>query len=245
MSWAKLQREAFPMFWSAIAQGTLPRKVIRRLVAKIAESRYDRAMGINTGGEVVGRRLMIGAREMASAKGYAGTPPEVAERLIGSVADRARDFTFIDYGAGKGRVLLIAARFPFKRVVGVELSEPLIRIAAENIAEYTRRHPGLCPIELIHADAAEFEIPPTPCVLFFYDPFQASLMMQISRKVHDSFQSNPRKIFVIYYFPAFANVFEAPFMRRKDLIDLDAGAMNRYGKPTAAIFETVPESDCS
>jgi hypothetical protein len=215
-------------------------KVVRRTIAQASERRYDRALGIDTGGVIVGKRLRMAAGGEAYAKGYAGTPPAVAEQLIGVVAKRARGFTFIDYGAGKGRVLLIAARYPFDRVVGIELSEPLIRVAKANVVAYRQSHPELCPIELVHTDASTYELPPTPCVLFFYDPFQASLMERIGQQVRASFLANPRKMFVIYYFPAFAHVFEAPFMRRQDLADLPGGAMNRYGKPTAAIFETMP-----
>ena len=123
---------------------------------------------------------------------------------------------------------------------GIELSEPLIRIAATNIAAYARRRPDLVPIELVQADAADCELPPAPCVLFFYDPFEESLMERIGRRVLDSFGANPRKIFVIYYSPACGHVFEAPFMRRLDVTDLPGGAMNRYGRPTASIFETLP-----
>jgi hypothetical protein len=215
-------------------------RTVRRAVARAAERRYDRALGVDTGGEIVGKRLMMTPEGEARAKGYAGTPPSVAERLIDMVADRARGFTFVDYGAGKGRVLLIAAGYPFERVVGVELSEPLIRVAASNVEAYARSRPGLAPIELVHTDALNYELPPTPCVLFFYDPFAAGLMERIGQRVRESFLANPRKMFLIYYFPAFADVFDAPFMRRHDVTDLLGGPMNRYGKPTASIFETLP-----
>lgn len=226
--------------WSALNVVSLTRKAVRRTIAQAAERRYDKALGVDTGGEIVGRRLMIAAEERAYAKGYAGTPPAVAEHLIGAVADRARGFTFVDYGAGKGRVLLIAAGFPFGRVVGVELSEPLVRIARSNVAVYARDHPGLCPIEVVHSDAVNYVLPDTSCVLFFYDPFEAGLMERIAQRVHESFTANPRKIFIIYYFPAFAHVFEASFLRRHDINELPGGSMNRYGKPTASIFETLP-----
>jgi hypothetical protein len=226
-----------------LRSATVPRligRAVRRTIARAAERRYDKAMGVDTGGEIVGKRLMLPAEAEARGKGYAGTPPAVAALLIGMVADRARGFWFVDYGAGKGRVLLIAAGYPFERVVGVELSEPLARIAAANAAAYARGRPGLAPIELVHADAVNYELPPGPCVLFFYDPFEADLMERIGRRVHESFRAKPRKMFVIYYFPKFAHVFDAPFMRRLDITDLVAGPMNRYGKPTAAIFETLP-----
>jgi len=229
-----------PSLRSTLDIPSLVRKVLRRTIARAAERRYDRALGIDTGGEIVGKRLMMTPEGKAYAKGYAGTPPSVAESLIGAVADKARGFTFVDFGAGKGRVLLIATRYPFARVVGVELSEPLIRIARANAAAHARHHPEGCPIDLVHADASTYELPQTPCVLFFYDPFQADLMERIGERVRGSFMASPRKMFVIYYFPAFAHVFEAPFMRRHDITDLPAGPMNRYGRPTAAIFETLP-----
>ena len=229
---------ALPL-WRASNALSLVKKVARRTVAHAAERRYDKALGIDTRGEIVGNRLMLTPSESTGAKGYAGTPPAIAEQLIGAVADKARGFTFIDYGAGKGRVLLIAAGYPFDRVVGIELSEPLVRIAEANVAAYRRHHPDLCPIELVHANALDYELPPTPCVLFFYDPFQADLMERIGRKLHGSFLAKPRKLFVIYYSPEFAHAFEAQFMRRHDITDLSDGPMNRYAKPAASIFETL------
>ncbi len=43
-----------------------------------------------------------------------------------------RQDTFLDYGSGKGRALLAAARFPFGRVIGVELNEGECEIARSN-----------------------------------------------------------------------------------------------------------------
>jgi SAM-dependent methyltransferase len=239
-AWADRNRNISMLLWPVLAPVLLTRKMIRHSIARAAERRYDKAWGIDTGGEITGKRLMMTPETGAYAKGYAGTPPSIAEHLIGLVADRARGFTFVDYGAGKGRVLLIAARYQFDRVIGVELSEPLIRIATANVGLYARKHPGLRPIELVQTDAAKYELPHTPCVLFLYDPFQASLMEQIGSRVRASFLASPRKLFIIYYFPAFAHVFEAPFMRRHDITDLPSQSMNRYGKPTASIFETLP-----
>ena len=215
------------------------RKTIRHIVAEVSERRYDKAWGINTRGEILGDRLMLASEIQGQANGYAGTPPAIAEHLIRLVADRARGFSFVDYGAGKGRVLLIAVRFPFDRVIGVEASEPLVGVATTNAALFARKHPDLCPIQVLHIDAKNFEIPQNSCVFFFYDPFKSDLMEIIGEKILSSFLSNPRKIFIIYYHPSFAYVFKAPFMLQQDVTDLPEGAMNRYGTPTAAVFETV------
>ena len=45
------------------------------------------------------------------------------------------EFTFVDYGLGKGRVLMLATEYPFKRIVGVEFSESLDRTARQNLTK--------------------------------------------------------------------------------------------------------------
>src|SRR4051794_26113535 len=41
---------------------------------------------------------------------------------------------FLDYGCGKGRALLAAARRPFGRVMGIDVAPPLVATASENVA---------------------------------------------------------------------------------------------------------------
>jgi len=35
------------------------------------------------------------------------------------------EFTFIDFGSGKGRVLFLASEYPYKKIIGVELARML------------------------------------------------------------------------------------------------------------------------
>src|SRR5262249_19843200 len=98
-----------------------------------AEQRYDRRLGIDTAGYLPPRQLGLGDQQAENSQPYGATPPAIAEFLIGKIAPRARDFTFLDIGSGKGRVLLIAALFPFRRVIGVEHSALLNEIAENNV----------------------------------------------------------------------------------------------------------------
>ena len=45
-------------------------------------------------------------------------------------------FTFVDLGSGKGRTLLMASDYPFRRIIGVELLPSLHQIAQENLRQY-------------------------------------------------------------------------------------------------------------
>jgi len=74
---------------------------------------FDRRHGTDTGGMVPTIDLDI---EDDSTKWqsnlYLGSPARVTRHLIRSLAIKPSDYTFVDYGSGKGRVLFAAADFP-------------------------------------------------------------------------------------------------------------------------------------
>src|ERR1700722_6642663 len=52
---------------------------------------------------------------------YAPTRPKWVRQALGHLPSRGRqEYTFIDFGSGKGRVLLMAARLGFRRLYGIE-----------------------------------------------------------------------------------------------------------------------------
>ena len=67
-----------------------------------------------------------------------------------------RDFTFIDIGSGKGRTLLMASDYPFRRIIGVELLPELHRIAQENVRKYKNENQKSFAIVSQCVDAREF-----------------------------------------------------------------------------------------
>jgi tRNA G46 methylase TrmB len=88
---------------------------------------------------------------------YAPTDYRSFHRVMRYIGIRERD-VFLDYGSGLGRVLLMAAQYPFRRVLGVELSARLNEPARQNVACW-RGKLRCRNIELIQADATVF-VPP-------------------------------------------------------------------------------------
>src|SRR5690349_2113077 len=121
----------------AILPGLIWKNLKYPFTAQAAEKRYDRRLGIDTGGWIQPQDLDIDGAAAGRSEAYAATPPRIAEFLIARIAEHTgnaiKDFTFVDVGSGKGRVLLIAARFAFRKVVGLEQSSALNAIAADNI----------------------------------------------------------------------------------------------------------------
>jgi hypothetical protein len=78
-----------------------------------------------------------------------------------------------------GRALLLAAEFPFHAVLGVELNPTLARIGRRNMALWRTAGRARAPMHMICRDAAEFELPAGPCVVFLFNPFGAPVMRQL------------------------------------------------------------------
>jgi SAM-dependent methyltransferase len=111
----------------------------------------------------------------------------------------SEDDVFIDLGSGKGRVVLQAARYPFRRVIGVEISESLNEVARRNV----ERMPGLrCKqVDIVTADLAECEIPDDVTVAFIYNPVRGELFSAVVDKLLASYDRRPRDLRLIYRIP--------------------------------------------
>lgn len=91
------------------------------------------------------------------ANRYEGTPIAAIHKIIRRLKVDRPQFTFIDLGSGKGRVLLIAAQYPFKSVIGIEFSETLHNIALSNIQRYCELGRVKTRPTSINCDAAGFD----------------------------------------------------------------------------------------
>jgi hypothetical protein len=90
---------------------------IRKARDRISRSRladpFDQKYQVDTAGEVSLFQLDIASPNESAGVRYQPSPVETCDELFASLPIRHEDFTFIDIGAGKGRVLLFASRFPF------------------------------------------------------------------------------------------------------------------------------------
>lgn len=111
------------------------------------------------------------------------------------------DDVFIDFGAGKGRAVFLAAHgYPFKRVIGVELLPDLSEIARANI-ERTRDRLLCKDVEIVTSDVLDYAIPDDVTIAFFYNPFGGEIFASVIRKLLASYDRKPRRLRVIYQHP--------------------------------------------
>lgn len=130
---------------------------------------------------------------------YQPTAPEAFHEMIGQLAIDYSLFTFIDLGSGKGRTLLMASEYPFRRVLGVELLPELHHIALENIAKYKG---GMGDrVQSICTDARNFDFPPDPIVLFLFNPFPQTVLEDVLNQLMKSLAEHERTVYLIYHNP--------------------------------------------
>jgi SAM-dependent methyltransferase len=183
---------------------------------RFGDAEYDWEYRVNTTSGAVGwRDRLLGTFYSA----YQPTEPAVFREMLDDLAARTSlsfpAFTFVDLGSGKGRTLLMASHYPFRRIVGVELLPALSDIANENIARYRSDSQQCFALESVCADATVYPMPDAPLVLFLFNPFPESPLRQALRNIADRIRRVPAPVYILYHNPEHEHVlFEFPELRK-------------------------------
>jgi hypothetical protein len=93
---------------------------------------WDLIHGVDTCGEIPLLGLNFDSQHKTPGLEYQSHHPAIIRAGLRSLEIRHQDYTFVDFGCGKGRVLLVASEFPFRRIVG-ENSRPSWRNPQDRI----------------------------------------------------------------------------------------------------------------
>ncbi len=129
---------------------------------------------------------------------YFASEPWLFTEIMHALMVDLSGFTFVDLGSGKGRILLMASHYPFRRIVGVELIPELNVIAQKNIAAYTGEQQLCRNIEPVCMDARDFPFPPGPLVVYCFNAFFEPAFFTVLENLRKSVLQDPRPVFVAY-----------------------------------------------
>ncbi|HXP93336.1 MAG TPA: methyltransferase domain-containing protein [Candidatus Binatia bacterium] len=135
---------------------------------------------------------------------YEPTPVGDAEALLDAIPRRVEGATFVDIGAGMGRVVFLAARRPFKAVVGIEISPALLQVARDNLARIDDPERLCRDVRLVRADAATYRYPRGALVLYLYNPFRAPVLESVLARA----SATRRDVVLLYHTPVEREVIE-------------------------------------
>ena len=169
---------------------------------------FNRAFGTETSGFAPAEHLPTHERAREHACFYAGSQPSILRMALETLAplDAA---TFLDLGCGKGRALCVASEFPFRDILGVELSPGLADVARRNAVNIARRFPSRTPVRVAVGDASAYPLPAGDLVLYLYHPFGAALVAKVAAAVDAALAAERRRICVVYYNPVAGHCFDA------------------------------------
>jgi SAM-dependent methyltransferase len=174
----------------------------------------DLLYGVDTSGMVPVTDLRVDPALASHMSPYAGSQPSIIRGAIATLPDLA-EHCFIDLGCGKGRPLLVASEFPFRRIVGVELAPDLVTVARANAASIRRHFPERPAIELVQDNAARFRLPAGKVVLFCYHSFDAEIFAQVVDAIEEGLAGPVEHLFVIYYNPVWGDLLDrSPVLKR-------------------------------
>ena len=210
-----------------------------RLRSRYGDADYDWDHRVNTTSGAVGwRDRLLGVLHSP----YQPTEPGLFREMIEALAQvpglNLADFTFIDLGSGKGRTLLMASDYPFRRIIGVELLLSLHRIAELNLAQYQRDSQRCSALESVCADAPSSALPAGPLLIYLFNPFGEEGLRRTIANLKQNVEINPRPVFVLYHNPQLEHVLTGAAFLKKiagthqySIFKADSKALEREADP--------------
>jgi predicted RNA methylase len=169
--------------------------LIWRLHHKVIDRRFDERHRVDTGA------LALGSADPWEAGDYVPTPSRVFRRLMRTLPLEYSAYTFVDLGCGKGRMLLLAAEFGFRRVTGVECDSALYETAVRNLTQARACKRLGTRVHVHHGDVAHYPIPDGPCLFYLYNPFGPAALKQVLDNVEAAYRASPRDMVFVYANP--------------------------------------------
>jgi SAM-dependent methyltransferase len=165
-------------------------------------SGFDHQYGVETDGTFEGwtylSDLDIPSPNWIDGNNYAAIEPLRFKHVLAAFDMALEDYTFIDFGSGKGRALLLASEYPFKRIVGLEFSPELHAIAEQNIQRYRSATQKCREIQSLNVDFADYALPAEASVLFFFHPCHTRVLSRVVAAIGRSLRSHPRPLYIAY-----------------------------------------------
>lgn len=195
-------RQLLGALWEFVRDSTPQRRRQR-----YGDAEYDWEHRVNTTSAAVGwRDRLLGVFHSPYQPTESALFHEMLEALRQHSHLDFHDFVFVDLGSGKGRTLLMASDYPFRRIVGVELLPALHEAAQENLSKYRSESQNCFALESLCADATEFRFPAEPTVLYLFNPFPEPGLRRTMANLEQSLRERPRAVYVLYHNPLLGHV---------------------------------------
>lgn len=174
-------------------------KIKRRLrIISFTDAIYDFCYDVRLGVETRKTDRLLDNQQLHF--NYMPTSYLIINRLFKKYKFQPEDH-LVDFGCGKGRVVLLAANHSCPIVTGVEINPNMIRIAEKNVEILLSKKNKNTTILLKSEDASKMKISSDMNKFFFFNPFHLKIFIYTINQISKSVQEHPRKILLFFLWP--------------------------------------------
>jgi len=177
------------------------REFLHWLHARVLDPPKEQLFFVPTKDPVALSGLTVRGGNLAHAHDYRPSPCQLFEWTMAAIDYDFSRLTFVDYGAGQGRVLLLASEHPFAAVGGIEFASELHDNAVMNIAQYPRSRMLCRNVECVLEDASQVGPPEGEAVHYFFNPFSREMFAEVLHNIVVSYRHKPRRLYLILVDP--------------------------------------------
>lgn len=194
----------------------IPKNIVHEILWYLDRG-FDREHGTDTSALIHLQRLTIDSGNAVHGNAYEPSSTRLVRAALRQLQLDHGQFAFVDLGSGKGRTLLLAAEYPFRKIVGVEFSRELHEVAVRNIGIFRSPRQRCRDISSLHMDATAYALPADDLVIYLFNPFKRDVLMPIVDNIRRSLADKPRRLAILYYHPTDGDLLERqdflPFRR--------------------------------
>lgn len=137
---------------------------------------FDWRYRVDTCGQQSVSQLGITGQRAVEVHGFSSSSIGIVRAILARLPIQHKEWVFTDLGSGKGRTLLLASAYPFKRVVGVEHAYSLVDISRKNLRNFIGRR-SCFDSTIVVGDVLDY-LPPADenLLVYMFNPFSAQLI---------------------------------------------------------------------
>jgi SAM-dependent methyltransferase len=151
------------------------------------------------------KRLTITGDDISKSSPYEAVNYFILESLLAAFNRRFAVRSIIDFGCGKGRVMVVAAHFGFRKITGIDFAKELCDEAIKNLKR-TETLFGKLDWKVINDNVTRYEIQSSDQVFFLFNPFVEETLNAVLDKLEISCNAFPRPTWFLYASPLYAEV---------------------------------------
>ena len=147
---------------------------------------YDLVHGTKTYRNTPASALSLEGDALDCAVWYTPAPVKTLRYILKHAGTDLSRYTFVDYGAGRGRAMLTASEFPFRRVVGIEFDRKLFEQGERNLEVVRglgRQRPDWV---VLHQDARDYLPGSGDYWFFMYAPFFNQVLDTVLENIYQT-----------------------------------------------------------